>query len=112
MKTHFLFSSFLASMFLLASCSKNKSIETSYTGVVKRYSDECTGSKGKPMIVKIFNSSEYDSIYTYSLPEEYKTAGKELRFNMRKHEEKDGGILCVATVMNPKFMVLYDVISN
>ncbi len=70
------------------SCKETKD-EVTYKGVVKRKTVDCTSSLGFPVIIKVYNSLEYDSIYTATLPENYYTIGSELEFKMRPLKTED-----------------------
>lgn len=88
---------------------KETNDEVTYKGVVKRKTADCTSSLGFPVVIKVYNSLEYDSIYTATLPENYQAVGSELEFKMRPLKTEDEFTLCNTTIMNPKLMVVYDV---
>ncbi|RWU07377.1 hypothetical protein [Pedobacter chitinilyticus] len=88
---------------------KETNDEVTYKGVVKRKTVDCTSSLGFPVVIKVYNSLEYDSIYTATLPENYQAVGSELEFKMRPLKTEDEFTLCNTTIMNPKLMVVYDV---
>lgn len=88
---------------------KETNDEVTYKGVVKRKTADCNSSLGFPVVIKVYNSLEYDSIYTATLPENYQAVGSELEFKMRPLKTEDEFTLCNTTIMNPKLMVVYDV---
>lgn len=99
----------LSLLVILAISCKDTEDDIVYEGIVKRKTTDCSGGLGFPVIIKVHNSLEYDSIYTATLPENYQTIGSELEFKMRPLKTEDEFIFCNTQIINPKFMVVYDV---
>lgn len=80
-----------------------------YSGEVKGQSNACNGSPDFPIIIKIYNSIQYDSVYTLTLPTQYWIVGKKLKFKMRELKSGDEYMFCNTSIIFPKQVVVFDV---
>ena len=104
----------IALLILILNSCKKADTSPFYTGVIRRQTTDCTSGSGYPFIIKVENSPLYDSIYTSTLPHEYwlLSGGRNIKFRIRGYNDQEELLLCNATVMAPKFYVIYDVSRN
>lgn len=92
----------------LAACKKKNEYPT-YTGEVKGHSNDCTGTTGFPIVIKVYDSNQYDTVYTLTLPNQYWIVGKKISFKLRPLQSNDEPMLCNAMIIAPKQVVVFDV---
>lgn len=104
---------FLAAILILAinSCKKDETYPT-YTGEVRQQTNDCIGSTGFPLILKVYNSTQYDSVYTLTLPRQYWVIGKKLSFKIRPIQNGDEQMICNASIYGVKQVVVLDVTNQ
>jgi hypothetical protein len=98
-------------LLVINSCKKDETYPT-YTGEVRQQTNDCIGSTGYPLIIKVYNNTQYDSVYTLTLPSQYWVIGKKLSFKMRPIQNGDEPMLCSATVIGAKQVIVFDVTNQ
>ena len=91
---------------------KKKHEDLIYNGEVKGHSNICTGSTGFPVIIKVYNSSQYDSVGTLTLPNQFWIVDKKISFKMRPVQSGDEIYACLTFGYRPKQVIVWDVTSQ
>jgi hypothetical protein len=87
-----------------------KVVPKCYTGtVIKEYPDCNILSKGVPYLISINNSSDYDTILTPTLPDQYKVVGEKIYFNIKDSQDT---ITCLNLVVPPVLVDIQNVSIN